>query len=214
MGGMSGRAYRLRRPMVRRLPTLAFGFQLCLCLCLFSVNLACAKSGFRRAGKALDPASGVSLDGVYKRVDGGMGAAFTESQNWDSAAGAEPELPKFNTPGLPSVPSSTDSFEKKMQQQSSDASPEIPGELRKEYHDTDQGFLNAEKKWEAKERLQVRSHDKPPVPDRALGKQKANSSAKKTIKATANTKRGEWGVTTASKPKWFGSRWLRNRRLQ
>lgn len=198
--------------MVR--PPLAFGFQLCLCLCLYLVNLAGAKSGFRRTGKALDPTDGVSLDGAYKRVDGGMGAAFTESQNWDSAAGAEPELPKFNTPGLPSVPSSTDSYEKEMQQQSSDASPEIPGELRKEYHDTDQSFLKAEKEWEAKERVQVRSHATPPVPDRALGKPKVNSSAKRKIKATANTKKGEWGVTTASKPKWFGSRWLRNRRLQ
>lgn len=126
---------------------------------LWSLGLAIAATamlqsvnGRLQSNRSKQPPIDEVFDGQYKGVKGGVGAAFTEGENWDGLKTRDnTQPPDFKTEGMPAVDKQADSFESRMQKEAKDSSDKsamrLPTQVQN-FHDASSSSLEEEKKWE------------------------------------------------------------------
>lgn len=108
------------------------------------------------------------FEGEYKSVKGGVGAAFTEAENWDGLKSTDKVAPPdFKTEGMPSMEKQADDFEKNMQKEESEkATMNLPTSV-KNFHDASSNSLAEEQKWEKSQNpapIDPKQRDQNPLP--------------------------------------------------
>ena len=142
---------------------------------LWSLRLAIAAAamlqsvdGRLQSNRSKQPPVDEVFEGQYKGVKGGVGAAFTEGENWDGLKTQDKmQPPDFKTEGMPAVEKQVDSFESRMQKEAKDSldksAMRLPTQVQN-FHDASSSSLEEEKKWEHMQQSGVSSRSTMPIP--------------------------------------------------
>ena len=122
-----------------------------------------------QSNRSQQPPVDEEFEGQYKSVKGGVGAAFTEGENWDGLKTQNKMLPPdFKTEGMPGVAKEVDSFENRMQKEAKDTSDKsaamrLPTQVHN-FHDASSSSLEEEKQWEHMQQSEAGSSSSSGVP--------------------------------------------------